>query len=169
MLLHEKGKLNYNDLVTKFIPEFPYHNITIKNLLSILPASLNYIYLVEHNWPKQESGTWKSETPNEHVLSLFLEHSLPLNFKPGSRFLYSNSRICILALVVERITKIPFKNYLKANIFDKLGMSHTFLYDKKTIDTVSNRALSYQMYKDFQPIDEASKMISSAIKAFLYY
>lgn len=162
MLLHEKGKLNYNDLVIKYIPEFPYHNITIKNLLSHTSGIPNYIYLVEHYYPQQDAANKKNESPNEYVLNLFKAHPLPLNFKPGSSFLYSNTGYVFLALIVERITKTPFKSYLKTNIFEKLSMSHTFLYDKKVIDTVSNRALSYQIYKgkkqaNWKQIDEDVK------------
>ena len=152
MILHEQGKLQYEDNVTKYIPDFPYKNITIKNLLSHTSGIPNYIYLIDTYWPKAKPIN------NEDVLNLFKQHPIHLNFKPGSRFFYSNSGYVFLALIVEKVSKQTFKNFLKAQIFDKLDMKNTFVYDKNKINSVVNRAYSYQIGRKYiRPIEEDIK------------
>ncbi len=155
MILHEQGKLQYEDLVTKYIPDFPYKNITIKNLLSHTSGVPNYIYLIDTYWPKDKPIT------NEDVLTLFKSHTLPLNFKPGNRFFYSNTGYVFLGLLVERVSKQPFKSFLKTHIFDKLGMSNTFVYDKNKINSITNRALSYQVRRRY--VDQIEENITDDI------
>ncbi len=153
MILHEKGKLQYNDYVTKYIPDFPYKNITIKHLLSHTSGLPNYIYLVDNFLPKN-----KTIINNEDVLNLIKTRALPLNFKPGNRFLYSNTGYVFLALLIERVSKTSYKDFLKANIFVPLGMNNTYVYDKKTINTETNRALSYTVRRKYiTPISDDIK------------
>lgn len=152
MILHEQGKLKYDDYVTKYIPDFPYKTITIKHLLSHTSGMPNYIYLIDTYWPKSKPIT------SENVLTLFKQHPVHLNFNPGSKFFYSNSGYVFLALVVERVSKQPFRTFLKSHVFDKLGMNNTFVYDKGFIKSNPNVALSYSVRKKYiTPIEDDIK------------
>jgi hypothetical protein len=57
-----------------------------------------------------------------------------LNFKPGSRFLYSNTNFLLLGLIIERLAKQKLGDFLAERIFRPLGMSHTMLAAE--IDTI---------------------------------
>lgn len=143
MMLHEQGKLKYDDYVTKYLPGFPYKTITIKNLLSHTSGLQNYIYLVEKYWSKSKAIS------NEEVFNLFKLHPLPLNFKPGNNFNYSNTGYVFLALLIEKISHKPYSDFLKSNIFDRLGMKDTYVYDRYKILQITNRALSYSIGKKY--------------------
>jgi CubicO group peptidase (beta-lactamase class C family) len=47
-------------------------------------------------------------------------------FEPGTQWLYGTG-IDVLGFIVEKISGMPLKDYLKANVFDKLGMNDTFM------------------------------------------
>ena len=50
--------------------------------------------------------------------------------KPGLKFRYSNPGYALLALVVERASGRRFSDYLDQEIFRRVGMNSTFVYDK---------------------------------------
>jgi CubicO group peptidase (beta-lactamase class C family) len=50
--------------------------------------------------------------------------SIPLLFQPGTRWLYGPS-VDVQALLVERLSGMPFDQYVRRTIFEPLGMSHT--------------------------------------------
>ncbi|MBP7496097.1 MAG: beta-lactamase family protein [Bacteroidales bacterium] len=134
MILAEEKKLDYDDLVVKHIKDFPYNNISIRQLLNHTSGLQNYIWLVE----KYASG--KINITNKDVLELYKKHKLPLNFIPGTRFSYSNSGYVFLALLIEKISGEDFGVFLKERIFDKLEMINSFVYNKKIMDTLKTRA-----------------------------
>jgi len=138
MLLKEEGKLDFEDNVLKYIPEFPYDNITLKQLLQHTSGLQNYMYLVDNYWKND------SLISNEDVLDLLIEYKLPLNNRPGRRFLYSNTGYAMLALIVERVSKEPFGNFVKENIFDPVRMSHTFTFNRSILDTLNTRVVGYK-------------------------
>jgi CubicO group peptidase (beta-lactamase class C family) len=153
MMLKEKALLAYDDLVSKHIPEFPYENITIKQLLQHTAGLQNYMYLVDHYWENDSTIT------NEDILELLIKHKLPLNNWPGKRFTYSNTGYAMLALIVERVSGQPFASFLEKNIFTPAGMTQTYTYKLDVLDTVSNRVVGYnrkgrRLYRyDFEPND----------------
>src|SRR6266478_2919257 len=65
-----------------------------------------------------------------------------LNFKPGDQHLYSNSGYLPLAILVERVSGKSFREFAAQNIFQPLGMEHTFFRDDPTL-IVPNRATGY--------------------------
>ncbi len=137
MILKERGKLNYDDKVSQYIPEFPYPKISIRNLLNHTSGLQNYMYLIDHYWINDSSMS------NQKMLDLFVAHHLPLNNIPGRRFEYSNTGYAMLALLVEKITHKPFADFLKSEIFDKLGMTHTFVYKRKLIEENPDHVIGY--------------------------
>lgn len=65
-----------------------------------------------------------------------------LNFAPGSRYLYSNSNFMLLGRIVERISGVPFREFLDRRIFRPLGMNAT-RHVERTTDVVPNLASGY--------------------------
>ncbi len=154
LMLHNKGLLNIEDSVQKYIPEFPYERITIHQLLNHTSGLQNYMYLVDKHWDK--------DTPlsNEDVLDLIIKYNLPLNFKPGRRFLYSNTGYAMLALLVERITGISYQQWISGNIFGPLGMYNSFTWQQDIYDTLSSPVKGYTTSRrwrrsyEFDPLDQ---------------
>lgn len=154
LMLYECGELDINDTVTKYIPTFPFDNITIKQLLQHTSGLQNYMYFVDHYWDSDKPIT------NEDVLTLINTHSPQLNFRPGSRHLYNNTGYAILALLVERVSGKRFYQFVKDEIFDPLDMNHTYAWNKEVTDTITNTASGFtrrgRHYRLFahNPLDE---------------
>ena len=121
--LQEKGFLDVQDPVQKYLWEFPYSNITIENLLSHQSGLPDYI---------DYSGRyWSSSDPmyNDEVLNQFVTHKFGLRFTPGAKFDYCNSNYALLALVIEKVSGMQYKKFMNKYIFEPLHMENTFVYD----------------------------------------
>lgn len=137
MMLKERGKLDYNDSIQKFFPEFPYHGITVQMLLDHRSGLPNYMYLC--------SSVCRNETDyidNMDVVKYLTEHKPPRYFRPNQRFNYSNTNYALLAAIVEEITDTTFSTFMQRNVFTPLHMNHTFVYDKNDT-TIANRVQGY--------------------------
>lgn len=171
MILKDHGLLNFDDLVQKHIPEFPYEDVTIKHLLQHTAGMQNYMYLVDNYWKNDSSIS------NQDVLDLLIKYNLPLNNKPGYKFIYSNTGYAILALLVERVSHETFANFVKENIFQPCDMQSTFTYSHEIMDTLTNRVMGYnrsgrRLYRyDFEPNDMIlgdKSVYSNVIDLFKY-
>jgi CubicO group peptidase (beta-lactamase class C family) len=52
---------------------------------------------------------------------------VPLLFKPGTRFEYSNFNTVLAAYLIQRVSGLPYNVYLKEQLFSRLGMTNTFV------------------------------------------
>jgi CubicO group peptidase (beta-lactamase class C family) len=154
LILSEQGYFCLDDSIIQFIPEFPFDNVTIKQLLQHTSGMQNYMYYVDHQWEKDKRIT------NEDVLQLLNDNNPRLNFRPGRKHHYNNTGYTMLALLVERVSGMPFHQFLEENIFTPLQMDHTFAWNIKAIDTTSNIATGFTRrgwrYRKFEhnPLDE---------------
>ena len=154
LMLQQKGKLDISDSVFHYISEFPYRDITIQNLLQHTSGLQNYMYFVDGQWDKEKHLTY------DDVLDLLVQNSPQLSFRPGQRHYYSNTGYAMLALLVEKVSGMPFDQFMKINIFDPLDMQHTFVWNRKTMDTISNIATGFKRYRKkyasvgHDPLDE---------------
>ena len=84
----------------------------------------------------------RSVMKNQDVLDLLAKHKFNLYFKPDKKFGYCNTNYAILALVIEKVTKMNYRDAMKKIIFDPLGMKNTYVfsYDK-------DRGTASQSYK----------------------
>jgi len=136
-ILKEKGMLSYDDFVVKYIPEFPYPDITIRHLLNHTSGLQNYVWLIENKWNK------KTPPDNEDLIDMFIENPLPLNFHPGTKFSYSNTGYAFLASLIQRVSGKLYHVFLKETIFDVLGMNDTYVIHKLYADLIPNKAKGY--------------------------
>lgn len=137
MLLKERKMLDYDDKVAKYLLDFPYPEITIRHLLNHTSGLQNYMYLVDNYWQNDKGIS------NQDMLNLVIKHNLPLNNIPGRRFEYSNTGYAVLALIVEKITDEYFGDFLQKEIFDKIGMSNSYVYNRTNLELDPNQVLGY--------------------------
>ncbi len=125
--LQEKKLLNIEDHVKKYLPDFPYDDICIKHLLShtsginIAPDQIENIDLSKH-------------INNDSIISLLVKYKVQALFKPGVEWAYSNIGYDILAIIVEKVSKLKFADYVEQNIFRPAGMKSTFIPSSKNIN-----------------------------------
>ena len=51
------------------------------------------------------------------------------NVKPGTEHEYNNTGYGLLACIVQRVSGMKYSSYMKANVFGRLGMDHTYVVD----------------------------------------
>lgn len=142
MMLHEEGKFEWDDEVSKFLPCF--ESLTWQDGDKIRPCTkpLRIIHLMTHragwDYPKIENEidvdgvpdfSFDSINPNQtrhNDLQSFVEAcaNTPLAFEPGTQYLYGINQ-GIQGRLIEVITGIPFEEFLEKRLFKPLGMVDT--------------------------------------------
>ena len=132
MTLYEKGLIDFDDNVSKYIPEFSElqckdENGNIykcKNELKILHLMTHRSGYTYYGNPHNFTSTIKYDNLNDFVNDVS-KH--PVEFEPGSDYLYGINQ-AILGKIVEVVTEKSFYQYLKESIFDPLAMNETKFY-----------------------------------------
>lgn len=139
MQLQERGKLNVNDAICKYLEDCPaaWQTVTIRQLLTHTSGIPNFSSLPD--WDEKISVQPFTRTGFVKVF-----RDLPLQFAPGNSFKYSNSGYYLLGLIIEKVSGRLFRDFLKENIFDPLGMKKTALYDPRPL--TPNLATGYYWY-----------------------
>jgi CubicO group peptidase (beta-lactamase class C family) len=132
MILEEENKLEYDDTIQRFIPEFPYRGVTIRQLLTHRSGLSRYMTLAHEKWPDHNVPI-----TNEAVIDLYVKYRPDPYFRPDNGFHYCNTNYALLASVVERISGMPFHRFMKTKIFDPLGMKDSFIYHMDQDSVVS--------------------------------
>jgi CubicO group peptidase (beta-lactamase class C family) len=121
MLLKYQGKLKYDDHVQNILKEFPYPNITVRQLLNHTSGITDYEALSDAYWDKQAFT-------NQDMLNLFSIHKPKLDFAPNTHFEYSNTGYVVLAAIIERLSKQSMEDFSYQNIFKPLNMSNSRVF-----------------------------------------
>ncbi len=151
--LWEQHKIDLAAPVTKYLPTFPYDNVTIEQLLSHRSGLPDYTYFMETRKyvsvkTKTKRGRWvkklkliADEKPfktglynNMDVLEYMIQKHPAPQAQPNRVFKYCNTNYVMLALVIEKITGINFPTYMKETIFKPLKMNHTFIFNTQNTD-----------------------------------
>jgi CubicO group peptidase (beta-lactamase class C family) len=145
MMLKERGFLNYDDPVTRFFPEFPYENVTIRHLLTHRAG------LPDYRWFMDSFITDKTAPlSNKMVMDHIAEMMPSPYFSPGSRFSYSNTGYAVLASIVEKISGVSFSAFMQAAIFQPLGMRNTIVYSKSECANLPGVVCGYERNGAYQ-------------------
>ena len=132
MTLYEKGLIDFDDNVSKYIPEFSELQCKDENgniykcnnelkILHLMTHRSGYTY---YGNPHNFTSTIKYDNLNDFVNDVS-KH--PVEFEPGSDYLYGINQ-AILGKIVEVVTEKSFYQYLKESIFDPLAMNETKFY-----------------------------------------
>lgn len=144
--LIEIGKLAFEDTIQKFYPDFPYHGITIRQLLSHRSGLPNYQYAFDDS---MKVNFYKKEKPyptNATIMHWFATVSpTPHAYNvPGRGFSYSNTNYMVLASIIEKVTGKSYESYIQSAIFKPLGMNNTFVATTKNDLFNRNKTAGYQ-------------------------
>ena len=129
MLLYSQGKLDYNDDITKYLPAFPYQGITIRNLLNHRSGLSRYETLADEKWP--DRGVPVS---NDDIIRLYAEYQPEPYNQPDVTFHYTNVNYALLASIIEKVSGQHFEDFMREQVFEPLGMTHTYIYTLRGID-----------------------------------
>jgi CubicO group peptidase (beta-lactamase class C family) len=135
LLLEKAGALSVDDPISRWLPELPPNlgrRILIRNLLTHSSGLLDYESLIP--------STQTTQVLDADVLRLLSQHDTTY-FPPGSRFQYSNSGFCLLALIIERASKTTYPQFIHDHIFAPLHMDSSIVYENGR--HIPHRAMGY--------------------------
>jgi CubicO group peptidase (beta-lactamase class C family) len=144
MQLRDRGLLKLDDPITKYVPELrKIHNshgsmdeITIRHLLTHSGGFRN------GTWPWRNNKPWEPFEPTEWSQLVAMFPFTEVEFKPGSKFSYSNPGIIYLGRVIETLSGESYETYIDKNIFRPLGM-HNTCFDTTPPHLLKHRSHSY--------------------------
>jgi CubicO group peptidase (beta-lactamase class C family) len=153
MMLVDEGKVNLDDPVEKYLPEFkgqglvaekgkdpkelrtPKHPITVREILSHTSGL-----------PFQTSA----ETPTLDTLSLrdaiASYAKTPLQYEPGTEYRYSNAGINTAGRIIEVVSGMAYEDFMDKRLFGPLGMTDTTFWPNE--EQLKRLAKSYRPSKD---------------------
>ncbi|MDA3942836.1 MAG: serine hydrolase [Bacteroidetes bacterium] len=132
MLLKQDGLLDYDTDIRKYIPEWPYEGVTVRLLLNHRSGLSRYQSLAHEEWKDKTIPL-----TNEKMIALFVEYQPSPYFKPNRGFHYCNTNYALLASVVERVSGMPFEDFMEKRLFRPLGMTHSKIYNMRNDTVVS--------------------------------
>jgi CubicO group peptidase (beta-lactamase class C family) len=144
MQLRDRGLLKLDDPIVKYLPELrEVHNpfgdmseITLRHLLSHSAGFRGA------TWPWGGDKDWHPHEPRSWSQIVAMMPYTEIEFKPGSKFSYSNPGIVFLGRVIEIISHDDYEVYIDKNILKPLEMYRTF-FDGAPYHLLKNRSHSY--------------------------
>tara|TARA_A200000113_G_C8865663_1_gene354707 strand:+ start:1913 stop:2980 length:1068 start_codon:yes stop_codon:yes gene_type:complete len=153
MISKEKGLLNYDDQVEKYL-DIPYKGITIRNLLTHTSGLPDYQEIMDKYWDKSKVAG------NTEILEYLNKYKPEMIFSPGEEYKYSNTGYVLLGSIIERVTGEDFVKISKKWIFEPLKMGNTSIRSNEEKKELTNLALGHK--KDsLDRFVNANKFLSS--------
>jgi CubicO group peptidase (beta-lactamase class C family) len=166
MMLVDEGKVNLDDPVEKYLPEFkgrmvvaerdrdhilltrPKHPITVRNILSHT-SGLGFRTPIEQ--------------PTLDILPLSARvrgyAMMPLEFEPDTKYQYSNAGINTAGRIIEVVSGLSYADFLDQRLFKPLGMVDTTFWPTK--EQIARIATSYKT-------DGAGKLEATTVAQLQY-
>jgi CubicO group peptidase (beta-lactamase class C family) len=142
--LVERGKLSFDDPLSKFIPDFPdaesAQKIKIKNLLSHTAGLGGY-------FTKRYQDMSRANLRTIDDMMALAKQDEKLLFEPGTKWQYSNTGMLVLGKVIEIVSGMSYYDYVRENIYKPAGMTNTDCYELDKVNP--NLAVGYdKQYTD---------------------
>jgi CubicO group peptidase (beta-lactamase class C family) len=147
VLLQQDGKLSLDDPVRKYIPELPDYGspLTIRHMLNHTAGLRDWGSVMAM------TGAGRGDRVITQDIALdVMSRQKALDFKPGAEYSYSNSGYNLAAVIVERVSKQKFNDFLTERIFKPVGMTSSSIRDDYQ-RLVPGRAQAYSRNGDSSP------------------
>ncbi len=134
LTLAREGKLGLDDSIRRYFPEGPpaWRGITIRHLLTHTSGIADYT---------DSTMDYRRDYTEEQFVALAA--GLPLQFRPGGTWSYSNTGYALLGFIVRRVSGVFYGDFLRERVFQPLGMRTARVISES--DIVPNRAAGYRM------------------------
>lgn len=154
MMLKEKGKLNYDDLVEKYL-NIPYKNITIRQLLNHTSGLPEYQEIMDKHWDKSKVAG------NSDIIEYLNRYSPPALAEPGAKYQYSNLGYVLLASIAEKASGKDFIELSRQWIYKPLKMKNTDIRTLEQKAATKNFALGHYWVEERKTYIRADSFPSS--------
>lgn len=140
LMLHEQKKLDVNDKIIKYLPDYPNgENITIHHLLTHTSGIKDFTKM-KALWAVAK----KDHSPKE-LVDFF--KNAQVDFIPGEKFKYNNSGYAILGHIIELVSGETYEEFVEKYIFETLGMTDSRYANDREV--IKNRASGYHERKQY--------------------
>jgi CubicO group peptidase (beta-lactamase class C family) len=140
LMLVEQGKVNLDDEITKFLPDYPTQGqkITVEHLLTHSSGIKSYTNMAE--WVP----LMRNDLTLDELIAVFKDQ--PMEFVPDEGWNYNNAGYVLLGAIIEKASGLTYEEFLKKNIFEPLGMK-TAYFDHPT-SIIKGRVAGYSKSKN---------------------
>ncbi len=134
VMLAREGKLSLDDPIRRYLPEGSpaWRRITIRHQLTHTSGIPDYT-----------DSTMDSRRDYTEEQLVALASRLPLQFRPGATWSYSNTGYALLGFIVRRVSGRFYGDLLRERVFEPLGMRTARVISES--DIVPNRAAGYRL------------------------
>ena len=140
LMLAEKGKLSLENKIEEYLPELPEFckSIKVEDLLRHSSGIDQYDRLKYYaGWTEGDLFLHEDAL---NMLSLQKE----LLFEPGTKVIFSETNLVLLAEIISAVSKVPFDQFMKEQVFSPLQMSNTLVATSHS-QLIKNLALPYDV------------------------
>ncbi|MDT9600521.1 serine hydrolase domain-containing protein [Sphingosinicella rhizophila] len=136
LLLADRGKLSIYDPLSKYLPDYPNADkVSLYQILTHTSGLTNYTGLEFFESTKKLEGTTSEMTKALASITPQFE------FTPGTARSYTNTGYFLLGAVIEKVSGQDFAEFMRANVFEPLGLKNTAI--DSAGDIVLHRAHGY--------------------------
>lgn len=136
--LQEQGKLNIEDSIYKYIPDFKKKEFAQKIKIKDLMMHTSGL----KDLPASPIDSVFSLTMNDQQNFELVKYSNTLAFEPGSGYNFSDEAFSALVLILEKVSKTSWQDFIQKNIAAPIGMTYT-----KFTNTVEVTGVAHGYYK----------------------
>jgi CubicO group peptidase (beta-lactamase class C family) len=136
LMLVNQGKLSLDDPVHKLAPDVWFENPWEAT------DPVRVVNLLEHTtgWDDMHLREYAMQAPDTMSLGEQLNydhHSRTSRWRPGTRYAYCNSGPPVAAYIVEKITGQRFEDFVRKNLFERMGMKTATYFQPPPESTVT--------------------------------
>lgn len=146
--LAQEGRIDLDSPVQRYLPEYPHAQARVRHLLAHGAGLPDYDWFDRFTGPPAVRG-------NADQLALLRAHAVAPAFVPGSAFAYDNAAYDAAALLVERVSGMPYFDFLKQAFLGPLGMEKAFLRPARLADFPGVRTIGYRRAGRDAPLHDA--------------
>jgi CubicO group peptidase (beta-lactamase class C family) len=121
MLLVQQGKIDLDAKLGTYLPNVPHASaISVREILDQTSGLPDYL----ENKPLITAifgGSWMTHEPFADYVNL--TRGLPLEFKPGTKWRYSNTNYAVAGMLVAKVSGESYERFLTQNIFEAQGLT----------------------------------------------
>jgi CubicO group peptidase (beta-lactamase class C family) len=168
MMLCEEGKINLFDEVQKYLPEFRDQTLNVNGWPKKPSRAIRIGDLLSHTSGMREMPQgdmkdihWKMDHTLAEAVASFAKE--PLEFEPGTKWLYSNMGMATLGRIIEVVSGQSYESFIQSRLLQPLQMKDTFFYPPA--DKLDRIAIVY-MPKDGKMIRAGAQILGGDPGAF---
>ena len=137
LMLVQDGKLRLDDLITTFITDAPvaWKEITVRHLLSHTSG------IRGGGWVESDGSPLLHLTAKRYLQDFI---GSPLLFASGKGADYSDPGYFLLGMVIEKVSGLAYRDFMRQRIFGPAGMTSTRIMDRREI--VKGHASCYALH-----------------------